>query len=226
MRNSDPRTESDRVWAVWLVPSMPHTGSVYHVPCAPPPARRPRADPCVSPGAPGQIFRRRGRRWRARRPTCRRTRLPYESRPPRAAVARRPAPPLKRSGWSTLASTSVRFGSIISRGRPRPGGRERRAVARRVCWAGAPAPNGASPAAQTTDAEPDRAAFAAAGLPTHSSRLCHLPVQSEPRSPSTLRHCGVLAKLAQMRARCLSTPPHPRVALHASVIGGVVAHTA
>ena len=94
-------------------------------------------------GAPGRIFSRRGRRWRARRPTCRRTRLPYESRPPRAAVARRPAPPLKRSGWSTLASTSVRVGSTNSRGRPRPAGEKRRAVAKRVCWAGAPAPNGA-----------------------------------------------------------------------------------
>ena len=104
--------------------------------------RRPRADPCVSPGALGQIFRRRGRRWRARRPTCRGTRLPYESPstsgggPPRAAVAWRPATPSKQFGWSTLASTSVRVGAINSRGRPRPGGQERRAVAKRICWAG------------------------------------------------------------------------------------------
>ena len=47
-----------------------------------------------------------------------------------------------------------------------------------------------------------------------------------PEHAPPLRGFGHLPKLAQMRARCLSTPPHPRVALHASVIGGVVAHTA
>ena len=47
-----------------------------------------------------------------------------------------------------------------------------------------------------------------------------------PEHAPPLRGFGRLPKLAQMRARCLSTPPHPRVALHASVIGGVVAHTA
>ena len=56
--------------------------------------------------------------------------------PPRAAVAWRPATPSKQFGWSTLASTSVRVGAINSRGRPRPGGQERRAVAKRICWAG------------------------------------------------------------------------------------------
>ena len=145
--NRDPRTESV------AVPSMPRTGSVYHVPCAQPPARRPRADPYVSPGAPGQVFRRRGRRWRARRPTCRRTRLPYESRLPRAAVASGRQRLSKQFGWPMLARMSVRVGSINSRGRPRPGGQERRAVAKRDCWAGLRHQT-EPPGCATTDAEP------------------------------------------------------------------------
>ena len=116
-------------------------------------ARRPRADPYVSPGAPGQIFRRRGRRWRARRPTCRRTRLPYESRPPRAAVAGGRQRLSKQFGWPMLANMSVRVGSINSRGRPRPGGQERRAVAKRDCWAGLRHQT-EPPGCATTDAEP------------------------------------------------------------------------
>jgi hypothetical protein len=115
--------------------------------------RRPRADPCVSPGASGQVFRRRGRRWRARRPTCRRTRLPYESRPSRAAVAGGRQRLSKQFGWPMLASMSVRVGSINPRGRPRPGGQEPRAVAKRGCWAGLRHQT-EPPGCATTDAEP------------------------------------------------------------------------
>jgi hypothetical protein len=57
----------------------------------------------------------------------------HTNRPPRAAVAWRPATPSKQFGSSTLASTSARVGALNSRGRPRPGGQERRAVAKRVC---------------------------------------------------------------------------------------------
>ena len=196
--------------------------------------RRPRADPCVSPGALGQIFRRRGRRWRARRPTCRGTRLPYESPstsgggPPRAAVAWRPATPSKQFGWSTLASTSVRVGAINSRGRPRPGGQERRAVAKRDCWAGLRHQT-EPPGCATTDAEPGSSCRRGGGfaytqfpaVPLAGAIGAAVPEHAPP-----LRGFGRLPKLAQMRARCLSTPPHPRVALHAGVVGSVVARAA
>ena len=89
------------------------------------------------------------------------------------------------------------------------------------------------PAAQRPMQSPDRATVAAAGPLRHSFRPCNFPVQSEPRSPSTPRHCWQPMLLGfapccccAMRARCLSTPPHPRVALHASAIWGDVARAA
>ena len=121
-------------------------------------------------------------------PGCHTNRAFRERRWPAAGNA-------SRSSSGGRCSQECPFGSarsILAVGRDLAG-EKRRAVAKRVCWAGAPAPNGAPPAAQRPMQSPDRAAIAAAGPPTHSLRLCHLPVQSEPRSPSTPRHCAVLA---------------------------------
>ena len=86
------------------------------------------------------------------------------------------------------------------------------------------------PAAQRPMQSPDRAAVAAAGPPTHSFRLCHLPVQSEPRSPSTPRHCGsrcCWVSRPAAAARCepgVFRRPHTRELLCTPAPFGVTSH--
>jgi hypothetical protein len=119
--------------------------------------------------------------------------------------------------------------AINSRGRPRPGGRERRAVAKRVCGAGLRHQT-VPPAAQQSVQSPDRVTVAAAGPLRHSSRPCDLPVQSEPQSPSTPRHCGsrcCWVSRPAAAARCepgVFRRPHTRELLCAPASFGVISH--
>ena len=96
--------------------------------------------------------------------------------------------------------------AINSRGRPRPGGRETAGCREASLLGGGSGTKRCPPAAQRPMQSPDRAAVAAAGPPTHSFRLCHLPVQSEPRSPSTPRHCGGLAACPDASPVSLDAP--------------------